>query len=263
MSVSISNKVYPEDSTTVVRWTAIGSYLPAPTSTLAEQVVLCNVTTGIGPQIPCAATEPRHIGLTTNQSITVVVSIDGISLNVDELTLLLSTVDGFYIGALNGLGEPILDHLGNPKTLNWDAIAPFVAYTSKSSTALSGFLPACINHEGCDGFSISVSVLRNLMSGSGYTLSLPFHVRVQTGAGASRRLLAVGDPIISGVISGTFNITDGVITQITSTLDRDLGDPAKGVSVLLFSGSQFVFGLALAGITSRLVGVSVSGPIAK
>jgi len=221
--------------------------LPTPTSTLADDV---NLSTVGGGSHDVNGSDPRNIQIQANQSISLDITLVGTGLiNTKELSINLAVDAGFVIFGLNTDFSLILDSIGNLVTLSWSSIAPFTAYSPKNYGGSSAkFLPACTNLPGCDGFSISVATLRNLLPANGYIFQIPWLVREPTGAG--RRLLQSGT---SGQQTYVFVVENGTISASLDILDADLGTPTQGGELILISGALGLFGALMASVTAQMV----------
>jgi hypothetical protein len=181
----------------------------------------------------------RNIQLTTKQALTLEINLAEALWTNFDLNLKLGPND-FAIYPIDTSGSLIVSDSGANK-LTWSMIAPYVTGTSKAATTSGGgYLYACSGFSGCDGFSISVQTLLNLMPANGYQFRLPYHIMTPTNSlsNSRRRLLSLSGTAINnpdGSVTFSLLVVNATATASSDILDVDLGAPSAEGSLLLLS----------------------------
>lgn len=177
---SISTNQFGPADPLVNSFNVQAGFLATPTSTLASLVTLDN-------------TQQFDGNLFAERAISPVLILPEDMRNTHDLRFSNSSLS-FVVTPLNGLGQPFAADALAVSQLQYNNIRAGLIYNTKNDFASCSaaqkceLLPACNGVIGCDGFSVPVAYIRQLMPANGYRFSVEYTATLRSTAGA-RRLL--------------------------------------------------------------------------
>lgn len=251
--------------------------LPTPTSQLSALAVV----QGVGAASPLRQFDGNVF---TQQPLTVVALLPAALQQLYDLRIRIN-FSNFSLISLDPFGAP----LANNASLSFPSFKNFLLHTVKNdydngcgATQRCFLLPACQGVLGCDGFSISLPLLRQLQVGNGYRFSLNYAIgltNVDGSAPSARSLQQASSNSTTtthyGQLALDFNVTtpeevarqqyDSFVAQCQAAFAKDSPEPsdfaafsALGVAaawVVMYSLTcSLAFGLTLSGQATPLEG---------